>query len=132
MRNLLLIITLIIISGCQVYTGDYREGIKDKSIVMVGEECVQIIEDKNNQIILAKTCEGQSFKEGLTMIATLWLTVPSYAGKRSIRTYRMAVEGWLEENNKDCVIEDTLELFDIVIIGAEVYLSCNDSSTESV
>ena len=125
-------IIILIMSGCQVYTGDYREGFKDKSIVMVGEQCVQIIEDKVNQIVLASTCDWQYFREGMTLGLTLGLSASSHAGKRSIRTYRSAVTNWLKENNRDCIIEDTIEIFDIVLIGAEVYLSCNDSVKESI
>ena len=124
MKKIILIPILFTFLGCQVMTGDYSEGIKNKSYVYVGDECVEIIEDAMNQIVLARTCAGQNFKEGLTAIGTLWLTLPSMAGKRSIRTYRTAVNEWLETNNRNCTIEDTLEIFDMVIVGAEVYLSC--------
>ena len=115
--NKIYLFFLIAISGCQMPTGNYD--YKDITKVEIGNQCVQIFEDKEQLIVAAKTCEGQKFVEGITMG-----TARINKENATLRTFRDAIQVYLSDNNRSCSIEDTIEIFDIWLIGVEAYLDC--------
>jgi|TARA_B110001450_G_scaffold79807_1_gene75674 hypothetical protein len=124
MKRLLLLTAILCLGGCLNVTGTYD--VNKKVQVFVGEECINLNEDKTNSIILAMTCEGQKATEQLTILSTAGLASGAIRKKRNLRTYRQAVTEWLESNGRSCVIEDTTEIFDMVLIGSEVYVDCEN------
>ena len=120
----LLLLTTIVLSGCIQMTGTYSGS--EIVQVFVEKECIILREDKTNSIISAMTCEGQKATEQLTILSTAGLASGAIRKKRNLRTYRQAVTEWLESNGRSCVIEDTTEIFDMVLIGSEVYVDCEN------
>ena len=124
MKRVLLLTAILCLGGCLNITGTYD--VNKKVQVFVGEECINLNEDKTNSIISAMTCEGQKASEQLTILSTAGLASGAIRKKRNLRTYRQAVTEWLESNGRSCVIEDTTEIFDMVLIGSEVYVDCEN------
>ena len=124
MKRLVLLTAILCLGGCLNITGTYD--VNKKVQVFVGEECINLNEDKEHGIVLAMTCQGQRGSEFLSILGTVGIASGSIRKKRNIRTYRQAVTEWLESNDRSCVIEDTTEIFDMVLIGSEVYVDCEN------
>lgn len=115
--NKIYLLFLIALSGCQIPTGNYD--YRDTTKVQIKNQCVEILEDKEQLIVRATTCDGQNFVEGITMgIARV------NKENATLRTFRDAIGVYLSDNNRSCSIEDTIEIFDVWLIGVEAYLDC--------
>ena len=61
MKRLLLPTAILCLGGCLNITGTYD--VNKKVQVFVGEECINLNEDKEHGIVLAMTCQGQRGSE---------------------------------------------------------------------